>query len=289
LEAKRYNVEQEYVDAYVHELLELAQNTPSCLLFNADECGIDDFVNAKKKHVLAPVGIKASQLAYSVPRKANHVTLFPLISFGQGSFCPLLITRRRTTDADVFSHGFRRNIDLRIEYSESGYVTSELFLLWAQEMFFPTLEKVRADNNTGSAWAILILDGFRGHTTTELLAEMFAHGVHVILLPPHSSHALQPLDLTTFAGLKRLLRRYAAEADLGVQATLIHRIVHVCQDSTTMHKNIGAFERAGFLVDSSSPLPRVQINVVQLKNQIAILHADYPDEDPESDSSSSSS
>jgi hypothetical protein len=289
LEAKRYAVEQEFVDAYIHELLDLAANTPTCLFFNTDECGIDDYVDAKKKHILAPAGIEAVQLAYSVQRKANHVTLLPLISFGEGNFCPLLVTRRRTTDVDVFTHGLRSNIDLRVVYTETGYMTSALFLLWAREIFFPSLANVRAANSTGSAWAVLILDGFRGHTTTEVLAEMHANGVHVILLPPHSSHALQPLDLTTFAGLKRLLRRYAAEEDLGVQATMIHRIVHVCQDSTTMHKNIAAFERAGFLVDSSTPLPRVQINVAQLKNQIAILHADYPDEEPESDPSSSSS
>jgi hypothetical protein len=282
-------VDQEYVDSYVFELTSLVHDTPACLLFNADECGIDEFVDAKKKHVLAPAGIDPSHLAYSVQRKPNHITLLPLISFGQGSFCQFLVTRRRTTDADVFTHGLRKNIDLRIEYSESGYMTTELFLLWVREVFFPSVEKVRADDETGSAWAVLILDGFRGHTTTEILAEMYAHGVHVVLLPPHSSHALQPMDLTTFAGLKRLLRRYSAEDSLGVQATLIYRIVHVCQDSTTMHKNIAAFERAGFLVVSSFPLSRVRINIDQLKKQFAILHADYPDGDSSTESSSSSS
>jgi hypothetical protein len=288
LEAKRYTVEQEYVDAYVHELFDLVQNMPCCLLFNADESGIDDFVDAKKKHVLAPASVPASQLAYSVARKANHVTLLPLINFGQGGFCPYLITRRRTTDADVYSHGLRKDVELRLEYSEKGYMTIPLFLLWAREIFFPAVAKVRAENNTGKAWAVLLLDGFRGHTGTELLAEMHANGVHVVYFPPHSTHALQPEDLTTFAGLKKLLRSYNAESDLGTQATLIHRIVHVCQDSTTMHKNIAAFERAGFEIDSSGPLPCVRINVPKLKEQIALLHADYPDAESESDSSSSS-
>jgi hypothetical protein len=286
MDAKRYTVQQEYVDAYVHELLELAQNTPTCLLFNADESGIDDFVDAKRKHVLAPTSVPPTQLTYSVQRKANHITLLPLINFSDGSFCQFLVTRRRTTDDDVFTHGLRKNVDLRIEYSENGYMTISLFLLWAREVFFPALQKVREVNQTGAAWAVLILDGFRGHTTTEVLAEMYAHGVHVILLPPHSSHALQPLDLTTFAGLKRLLRSYCAEEALGVQAALIHRIVHVCQDSTTMHKNIAAFERGGFLSDSSSPLPRVKINVDQLRKQIALINARYPEDESGTDSSS---
>jgi hypothetical protein len=289
LEAKRYTVEQEYVDAYVQDLFEFVQGIPTCLLFNAEESGIDEYVDAKRKHVLAPATADPSHLVYSVQRKPNHITLLPLINFSDGNFCQFIVTRRRTTDADVFTHGLRRNIDLRLEYSETGYMTTELFLLWAREIFFPSLVKVRAANNTGSAWAVLIVDGFRGHTNTELLAEMEANGVHLVLLPPHSSHALQPFDLTTFSGLKRLLRRYNAESDLGVQATLIHRIVHACQDSTTMHKNISAFERAGFLSDSSNPLPLTVINVPKLKEQIALLHAKYPDDESESDSSSSSS
>jgi hypothetical protein len=289
IEAKRYTVEQEYVDSYVDDLLEFVQNMPCCLLFNADESGIDEYVDAKRKHVLAPANVPPAQLAYSVKRKPNHITLLPLISYGQGNFCPFLVTRRKTTDADVYSHGMRHNIDLHVAHSETGYMTGDLFLQWAHEIFFPALERVRAENKTGSAWAVLILDGFRGHTNTELLAEMEANGVHLVLLPPHSSHALQPLDLTTFAGLKRLLRSCTAELGLDEQAALIHRIVHVCQDSTTMHKNIAAFERAGFMIDSTGPLPRVRIDVAQLKKQIALLHAELPDELASSDSSSSSS
>jgi 4-hydroxybenzoate polyprenyltransferase len=49
---------------------------------------------------------------------------------------------------------------------------------------------------------LLILDGYRSHKTTDFMYLCYQHNVHLLFLPPHSSHVLQPLDLSVFLSLK---------------------------------------------------------------------------------------
>ncbi|KZL80478.1 transposase [Colletotrichum incanum] len=41
---------------------------------------------------------------------------------------------------------------------------------------------------------LLILDGHGSHTTTEFMWQCYINNVHLLFLPPHTSHVLQPLD-----------------------------------------------------------------------------------------------
>ena len=52
----------------------------------------------------------------------------------------------------------------------------------------------------------LILDGFSGHLTDENDALLRMHHITKIVIPPHSSDKLQPLDLVGFSVLKRRIR-----------------------------------------------------------------------------------
>jgi hypothetical protein len=54
---------------------------------------------------------------------------------------------------------------------------------------------------------LLILDGHGSHETTEFMWECFSNNVYLLFLPLHTSHVLQPLDLSIFAPLKRAYRK----------------------------------------------------------------------------------
>jgi len=49
---------------------------------------------------------------------------------------------------------------------------------------------------------ILILDGHGSHKTLAAIEYARDHGIVMISLPPHTTHELQPLDLTLFGPLK---------------------------------------------------------------------------------------
>jgi len=57
---------------------------------------------------------------------------------------------------------------------------------------------------------LLIMDGHRRHITANVIEYCVQHMIELIILPPHTSHVLQPLDVSVFLPLKRAL---AAETD----------------------------------------------------------------------------
>ena len=57
---------------------------------------------------------------------------------------------------------------------------------------------------------ILLCDGHGSYATTEFMYECFQSNVHIIYLPPHTSHILQPLDLSCFSAVKGQYRAQIA-------------------------------------------------------------------------------
>jgi len=54
------------------------------------------------------------------------------------------------------------------------------------------------------------MDGYSSHITANVIAYCIEHTIDLLILPPHTSHVLQPLDVSVFSPLKRAL---AAETD----------------------------------------------------------------------------
>lgn len=54
------------------------------------------------------------------------------------------------------------------------------------------------------------MDGHGSHITANVIAHCMEHAIDLLILPPHCSHTLQPLDVSVFSPLKRAL---AAETD----------------------------------------------------------------------------
>lgn len=75
--------------------------------------------------------------------------------------------------------------------SDSGLINSDLFLLWLKHFkkhVKPTREKP----------VLLVLDNHTSHITLPAVQFCREQGIHLLSLPPHSSHRLQPLDVGFF-------------------------------------------------------------------------------------------
>ena len=55
---------------------------------------------------------------------------------------------------------------------------------------------------------LVILDGHKSHGSLEVIQKAKHHGVDMISLPSHISHALQPLDVACFKPFKTALKAY---------------------------------------------------------------------------------
>jgi DDE superfamily endonuclease len=86
-------------------------------------------------------------------------------------------------------------------FSENGYNDSKISLEWLTRVFNPQTKGVA----NGKPRA-LISDGFGTHETLEILEFCFANDIILCRLPSHTSHKLQPCDLSVFAPLKTAYR-----------------------------------------------------------------------------------
>jgi hypothetical protein len=80
--------------------------------------------------------------------------------------------------------------------SPNGWTSDELGLSWLQSLFdAQTVDKAKRD------WRLLILDGHGSHCTLRFLDWCRSNKILVAIFPPHSTHRLQPLDVSVFGPL----------------------------------------------------------------------------------------
>ena len=104
----------------------------------------------------------------------------------------------------------------KAEYLHSGWVPAELHL---PGWYWTATHKGWTNNTLGGEWIskvfgpatdqgrprLLILDGHASHLTAEVIEYCIEHTIELLVLPPHTSHILQPLDVAVFAPLKTAL------------------------------------------------------------------------------------
>ena len=78
--------------------------------------------------------------------------------------------------------------------SENGWIDQTLFFSWFTEIFIRNIPPARP--------VLLLLDGHSTHYTPEVTRAAAKEGVVMLCLPPHTTHAIQPLDVSFFKSLK---------------------------------------------------------------------------------------
>ena len=114
----------------------------------------------------------------------------------------------------------------RAKYLHTGWVPSEMRL---PGWYWTTSNKGWTNNTLGYEWLtksfepstnrgrprLLILDGHASHLTADFIEFCINKDIELLVLPPHTSHLLQPLDVAVFAPLKTALHQ---ETDMIVRA-----------------------------------------------------------------------
>ncbi|KAF9730283.1 transposase [Paraphaeosphaeria minitans] len=94
--------------------------------------------------------------------------------------------------------------------SESGYTDSYISLQWLKRIFDPETGE-RADGKP----RVLICNGFGTHETLEILEFCLDSNIILCRLPSHTSHKLQPCDVSVFAPLKDAYREQFERLERG--------------------------------------------------------------------------
>ena len=74
--------------------------------------------------------------------------------------------------------------------SESGWIDTELFITWFKKIFLK--------HSVAQRPLLLLIDGHKSHMGLELVDLCRENSIILFCLPPHTTHALQPLDVSVF-------------------------------------------------------------------------------------------
>ena len=159
----------------------------------------------------------------------------------------MFVVSRKTVDSDmlrIFNDRFY------LAYQKKGFATADIIDEWLQKVFFPAVQRQKdiEFQRTGyNGHAVLLLDGFTGHSKAFEKYDLDELGIKLVYLVPHSSHLTQPLDLGIFGIQKIFTQQQQKSVSLTSQTDHIRRILIGMEKASVSQNIISAFEQAGLV------------------------------------------
>ena len=206
-------------------------------IYNCDESGVS--IVFKPGKVVAELGRKNVYAVSAADRGKTH-TIMACVSASGYVLPPMMIYPRKKAVPDNFREGAYPNT--LFESSESGWMNGNIFIKWFN--FF-------VENIPPSRPVLLIMDGHGSHISIELIELARANGIHLLCLPSHTSHLLQPLDVGVFKSFKSYFNKACTQymkeypgrvitADI-----LASMVAKAFSNSLTPVNIMGGFKRSG--------------------------------------------
>jgi len=137
--------------------------------------------------------------------KRSWVTVVEAISGNWKSIAPLVI---HASNAHLMGHhsniNYEKNTDAFFTHSKAGYTTTVITLDWLVKIFEP---RTRPESGI-KEHRMLVLDGHSSHVNNiEFIEYCIKMNIHLICLPGHTTHVLQPLDIGIFSPMGTSYRK----------------------------------------------------------------------------------
>ncbi|KAK6225250.1 transposase [Colletotrichum tabaci] len=167
--------------------------------YNMDETGI---LEGQGSNGLVLGMSETKSVRKKQPGSRAWVSIIECISALGHRLHPLIIYKGMTVQQQWFPLDLGPYEGWQFTATENGWTTDATAVEWLQKVFIPQTvpqgkEEVR----------LLILDGHGSHTTTDFMWLCYINNIHLLFLPPHTSHVLQPLDQSVFGPLKAAYRK----------------------------------------------------------------------------------
>ena len=164
-------------------------------IFNVDESG---FAVGASQSSRVLVNIRENTSWKVINGRQEWITAIECVNAAGAAIPPLLIFKAKYTNTAWIPANTPPN--WRFSTSTSGWTSNSHAYEWLTAHFEPYTRPT--DPNLRR---LLILDGHGSHITASFIAGCINYNIDLLVLPPHTSHILQPLDISLFAPLKRAL------------------------------------------------------------------------------------
>lgn len=162
-----------------------------------------------------------------------------------------------------------------------------------RHIFIPQVNQLR----TPDELALLIFDGHKSHESMEMEKLAMENNIHLIRLPAHTTHKLQPLDVGLFGPMQSAWRKQCKDYTTRTQGSM--PLSQVVKEYMTTRRRVmkasnikSAWEKSGILDLDPNYFSPADYGPAQLTSINAFLPASYPRKvadncDVESDSADS--
>jgi hypothetical protein len=131
-----------------------------------------------------------------VAGKQEWVTDIECISAAGEALPPLLIFKGKNVNARWINEQSPEG--WHFATSKNGWTSNDLGLEWLKQVFEPLTREKAAGRRR-----LLIADGHGSHIRGDFIAHCMENHIDLLIMPPHCSHILQPLDVGVFSAFKR--------------------------------------------------------------------------------------
>ncbi|KAF0311201.1 Jerky -like [Amphibalanus amphitrite] len=192
-------------------------------IYNLDETGFS--TDPRSTRVIVPSKSRDAYLKTASCGKATYSVLFCVNATGS-YFPPFVVYKAKREPFDSWMRGGPPGTAYGT--TPSGWMEGNIFESWFQTIFVPEITKKHDGQPT-----VLVYDGHGSHMTYRTAALAKDNNITVVCLPPHTSHAIQPLDVAVFKPVKvawaQILKRWQRESrlvavDKSVFPTLISQL-----------------------------------------------------------------
>lgn len=179
----------EFYDRLESAIRDLNLSSKPQLIYNCDETSFCH--DPTKTKVVASVGKACHR--YTAASGRENTSVLACVNAAGEKMPPLIIYKGKNLwDKWVPKTGAFKNT--AYTSTPKGWMTADVFYKWFQEQFLVFVGDSRP--------VILIFDGHTSHITPQLMSLALENNINIQKLPAHTSHILQPLDVSCFRALK---------------------------------------------------------------------------------------
>ncbi|KAK1916402.1 hypothetical protein P3342_004221 [Pyrenophora teres f. teres] len=169
-------------------------------IYNFDETGFAIGVAATSKVVTSSNRVGGAVTIQ--PGNREWVTAIECINASGWCLPPFVILSGKAHQSSWYQ-GLPPNWTIAV--SDNGWTIDQLGVEWVKHFNQHTAAR------TAGVYRLLVLDGHSSHATPEFDQYCAENKIITLCMPPHTSHLLQPLDVSCFSPLKRAYGREVAE------------------------------------------------------------------------------
>ena len=203
LNSQRAQYEDPTTIAAWFKLVEETRQTYGVLdqdIYNFDETGFAMGVAATSKVVTS--ADRVGRAVIIQPGNREWVTVIECVNASGSALPPFVILYGKVHQSSWYRD---LPLDWTVGLSENGWTTDQLGVEWVKHFNQHTAAR------TAGVYRLLILDGHSSHATPEFDQYCTENKIITLCMPPHTSHLLQPLDVSCYSPLKRAYGREVEE------------------------------------------------------------------------------